>query len=54
MTDSKSLEKVIKYALYSKKNSWKKNTNKLIQNNIFYDKENKIFQNLIKSLINHE
>lgn len=54
MIDSKSLEKVIKYALYSKKNSWKKNTNKLIQNNISYDKENKTFQNLIRSLINHE
>ncbi len=54
MTDSKSLEKVIKYSLFSKKNSWKKNTNRLIQNNIFYDKENKIFQNLITSLINHE
>ena len=54
MTDSKSLEKIIRYSLYSNKNSWKKNTNKLIQNNISYDKENKTFQNLIKSLINHE
>ncbi len=54
MTDSKSLEKIIKYSLYSNKNSWKKNTNKLIQNNISYDKENKIFQNLIRSFINHE
>jgi surface carbohydrate biosynthesis protein len=51
MTDSKSLEKVVKYSLYSKKNSWKKNTNKLLQNNISYDKKNKIFQNLILSLI---
>lgn len=50
-TDNKSLEKVIKYSLYSKKISWKKNTDKLLQNNISYDKENKIFQNLISSLI---